>query len=104
MTTLNAGQNQVLIHPKAPAELVEVPGLDKDVDMATLSHSATIDLQQDKSNLNVSPISDNIFLQPGPQPIEIKQLPTKHSPDSPLPSNNRSTQIHKPHDLSNTPR
>ena len=69
--------------------------------MVPLSHSVTTDWQQQKNIDNVCPISDKIFLQPGPQTIESEQLPTKDSPDSPTPSNRRSTQLYKPYDLHN---
>ena len=71
--------------------------------MPILSHSASTDSQQDKNMHNVFPISDVIFLERGPHPIGLKQLPTKESPDSPTPSNKGPTQLLKPNDLPNTP-
>ena len=70
--------------------------------MPTLSQSATTDSQQDKNIHKVSPISDNIFFQPKPHPIELKQLSVKDSPDSPTPSNKGPIQLFKPYDLPNT--
>ena len=52
---------------------------------------------------NVFPISDGIFLQPGPHPIELKQIPTENYPDSSTLSKKRPAQIFKPYDLPNTP-
>ena len=64
--------NQVLIQPNDLTDLTKVTIPRVHIDMPTLSHSATTDWQQDKNMHNVSPISDDIFLQPGPQPIELK--------------------------------
>ena len=57
----------VLIHPNDPTDIIEVtiPGVD--LDILRLSHSATTNWQQDKNIHNVSPISGDIFLQPGSQ-------------------------------------
>ena len=95
--------NQVLIHPKGPTDVVKVIIPNVDVDMPTLSHSATTDLQRDTNIHNVSPISDNIFLQARPDPIDFKKLPTKDSPDSPTASNKGPTQFFKTYDLPKTP-
>ena len=86
-----------------PTDAVEVTIPSVDIDLPTLSHLATINSQQDKNIHNVSPISEDIFFQLGPHPIELKQLPTKESPVSPTSSNRRPTQLFKPFDLHNTP-
>ena len=75
--------NQVLIHPNDPTDVVEITIPIVDIDMPTLSHSATTESQPDRNIQNVSPIFDDIFLQPGPHPAELKQPPTKDSPHSP---------------------
>ena len=95
--------NQVLMHRNVPTDIVEVTITNVDVAMPTLSHSATTYSQQDKNIHNVSPISDDIFFQSGPHPMEPKQLTTKDPPDSPLPSNKGPTQIFQPCDLPDTP-
>ena len=95
--------NQVQIHPKDPTDVTKVTISGVDVDVPTLSHSAATDSQQDKNIHNVSPISDDFFLQPKPHPIELQQLPTEGSQDSPTPSNKGRTHIFKPYDLPNTP-
>ena len=71
--------------------------------MPTLSHSADTDSQENENMHKVSSISDDNFVQPGPHPIELKQLPTKDNPESPTPSNKELTQLFKAYDLPNAP-
>ena len=98
--------NQVQIHPNEPLDTVEVTILSVDADMPTLSHSPTTDPQQEKNSPIMSPVSDDIFFQPGLHLLDLlepKKLRTKDSPDSLTPSNKGPTQLFKPYDLPNTP-
>ena len=94
--------NQVLIHPNDPTDAVHVTTPNLDVDMPTLLHSATTDSQQDQNIRNVFSVSDDIFMQSKPHPIENKQLPLKFSPDSHRFCDTRATQLFKPYELLNT--
>ena len=93
--------NQLTIHPNDRTDAVEVTIPSVDVGMPTLSHSATTSSQQDKNIHNVSPVSDDIFCQPGPHRIEFKQQPTKDSPASPTPSEKGPNQLFKPYNFPN---
>ena len=97
--------NQVLTHPNDPRDTVQTTISSDDVEMPTLSHSATTDPQHDK-NIQTSTLCLRyltIFFPTRAPSNRNKQLATKDSPDSPTTSDKGPNQLIKPYDLPKIP-
>ena len=96
--------NEFVIHPNDPTGTIQVTTPTYDVNLPTLSPSATTESQQSKQKHNLSPATAEYYFKLGPHPLELRQVsPTREYAQSPTLSKKGLTKLLKPYDLADTP-